>query len=41
MIYARLLEKNIRIRLMGEYLRITIGSSRECKALISALEEAL
>lgn len=36
-IYENLLKKKIRIRFMGEYLRITAGSESECEALIAAL----
>ncbi len=40
-IHARLLEKSIAVRYMGNYIRISTGTKEENAALISALDEIL
>lgn len=40
-IYKNLLEKKIRVRLMGQYLRITTGNKEECEIFISAFKDCI
>jgi len=40
-IFTQLLARKIRIRLMGDYIRITIGSRRECEVMLLSFAEIM